>query len=623
MAAMLVNALIYALAIRRGQNGLPGCEVYHDNECQGSTIVTNESMASRRWVTPAQGSVGYLPSYQDYSHLVAYAHVLYSDATLRSATVELRAEHKNGESVSLSYVFDGVKQAAAKRSFTSTFSKPLTLAVEGSDGTRLTLEPVDFHWNAPNITARPGDYRGGQKGAIVELFGWPDADVEAECEFLGSAGYLGVKLFPHQEQLMSSEPFNGVLNPWYFMYQPVSYRLEGRMGTRDDLRQLVRTCRQAGVRVYADAVINHMTGGGNDMGKHRRDAGGGTCAHWGNKSSSMGGGPSPFFTQSSTYEVSPATGLPSSQEFPAAAYGPLDFHCERVLNSWNDPLDLNAGWLTGLTDLNTEREHVQERIAAYLTDLIGLGMSGFRIDAAKHIHPDDLVAILAKLRRNLGGSLPTDFLTWLEVLLGGEADLLMCDASSSYNYGGYLLQALRTAGLTEEEAATVKIWNSGYPKEPEKGLVGCSATPETTVRAVIQNDDADQQNPGSSSRDMGDDGCVLIKGCDPDEHRAYEVKLFEAPKGATDNANDFPIRVLLSSFYWPSGGRSEDEGVQGIPDGKSDCAGCTVGCQDCHSVPVAQAHDASSTGYDGPTYTRVHRDAEIIAAMRKWMGMTL
>jgi hypothetical protein len=42
----------------------------------------------------------------------------------------------------------------------------------------------------------------------------------------------------------------------------------------------------------------------------------------------------------------------------------MDFHCERVLNSWNDPLDLNAGWLTGLTDLNTERDHVRKRIAA-------------------------------------------------------------------------------------------------------------------------------------------------------------------------------------------------------------------------------------------------------------------
>ena len=30
-----------------------------------------------------------------------------------------------------------------------------------------------------------------------------------------------------------------------------------------------------------------------------------------------------------------------------------------------------AGWLTGLVDLNTEKENVQERIADYLTDLIG------------------------------------------------------------------------------------------------------------------------------------------------------------------------------------------------------------------------------------------------------------
>lgn len=35
----------------------------------------------------------------------------------------------------------------------------------------------------------------------------------------------------------------------------------------------------------------------------------------------------------------------------------------------------------------------------------------------------------------MGGKLPEDFITWMEVLLGGEADLLMCDSSSTYNYG--------------------------------------------------------------------------------------------------------------------------------------------------------------------------------------------
>ena len=597
---------------------LPGCDVYHINQCQGSTIVTNQSLAAARWFTPKRGAPGWQESFQDMSHLVAYAHVSYADTTMTSATVEVRATHK--ASAALTYIFDGVKQASPKKTFTAT--KTLTtvsVSVEGSDGTRLELEPIDFRWTAVNVTFRSGDYRNGQKGAIVEMFGWPDADIEAECSFLGKAGYLGVKLYPHQEQLMSTEPFNGVLNPWYFMYQPVSYRLQGRMGSRNDLRKLVNTCRKAGVRVYADAVINHMTGGGNDMARHRRDAGGGTCVEWGNKSSSLAGGPSPFYTQVNVFEASPSTGLPPSQEFPAATYGPLDFHCERVLNSWNDPTDLNAGWLTGLADLNTERDHVQERIAAYLTDLIGIGISGFRIDAAKHIHPDDLVAILSKFRRNIGGALPPDFITWLEVLLGGESDLLMCQQDSGYNYGGYFLDKLKAAGLSDSEANQVKIWNSGFPKEPSKGLVDCDLN-GNKIRTVVQNDDADQQNPGSSSRDMGDTGCVLVKGCAIDEHRAFEVKLFEAPSGASDNANDYPIRVILSSFFWPTDAATDDDGVQGIPDGQSDCSRCQINCDSCQSVKYSKAFDATSLGYD-KTYTRVHRDGAIVGAMQKWMGV--
>ena len=39
-------------------------------------------------------------------------------------------------------------------------------------------------------------YKNGQKGGIVEMFGWPHADVEAECESLGKMGWMGVKVFP-------------------------------------------------------------------------------------------------------------------------------------------------------------------------------------------------------------------------------------------------------------------------------------------------------------------------------------------------------------------------------------------------------------------------------------------
>ena len=47
--------------------------------------------------------------------------------------------------------------------------------------------------------------------------------------------------------------------------------------------------------------------------------------------------------------------------------------------------DNTQGWLVGLVDINTEKENVQERIADYLTDLLSIGFSGFRIDAAKHV----------------------------------------------------------------------------------------------------------------------------------------------------------------------------------------------------------------------------------------------
>jgi alpha-amylase len=547
-----------------------------------------------------------LCSFQDYSHLTAFATVTYKP-DYQSATVTVTALHK--ANATLSYSFDGKDQASNTITFDATTTKPVTLTVKGDDKTQIELEPLDFKWNAAplNLKYPKADYRDGQKGAIVEMFGWPHADVEKECAFLAEAGYMGVKVFPPQESVMSTEPFNGVLNPWYFFYQPVSYKLSGRSGTRDELRSMINTCRSLGVRVYADAVVNHMTGGGNDANPDHRNPNAG-CAPWGAKESTLPGGTSPMYTQSFTYTTNPETGMAPLQEFPAASYGPLDFHCERSLNSWTDPLDLNAGWLTGLTDLNTERENVQERIAAYLTDLLSIGFSGFRMDAAKHIKPDDLVGIFTKLQRNMGGEMPEDFITWLEILLGGEASMLMCDSDSGYNYGSYFEDALLDAGISKADVEKIKIWNSGYPKEPDNGACTISKS-----RNAIQNDDADQQNPGSTSRDMGNAGCVLIKDCgSDDEHRQFEKMLFENPPGLQDADADYPIRLVLSSFYFT-------DGIQGIPDGKSDCDLCTVECDSCTGFKKADAFVDASIGYDKSDYTRAHRDPEVVKSMQAWM----
>lgn len=71
-----------------------------------------------------------------------------------------------------------------------------------------------------------------------------------------------------------------------------------------------------------------------------------------------------------------------------------------------------------------------------------------------------------------------------------------------------------------------------------------------------------------------------------------------------------------------------DNGAQGIPDGQSDCSVC-VGdqCNSCSkSMSFSQAFKADSCGYDCEVngqwqqgvYTRVHRDMDIINAMRSW-----
>ena len=310
---------------------LPDCQIFSNNQCAGNTITTepkfeayryefpppeeaamfthvcldvhtcvfgppNSSLCGcHRWFTPAASEEGWQPSFQDYSHLFGWSTINYS-ADLRSATVTVTAEHKIN--ATLSYEFGGKAQTSNVMKFDATTTAPVSLSVLGSDKTKIDLEPLDFRWNRAELklTFPNGDYRSGQKGAIVEMFGWPHAAVEKECAFLAKSGYMGVKVFPPQESIMSTEPFQGVMNPWYFFYQPVSYKLESRAGSRDELRSMINTCRSQGVRVYADAVVNHMTGGGNDAKPDHRNPNA-NCQVFGAKQSTLEGGSSPMYTQ--------------------------------------------------------------------------------------------------------------------------------------------------------------------------------------------------------------------------------------------------------------------------------------------------------------------------------------
>ncbi|MBZ6229075.1 alpha-amylase [Streptomyces olivaceus] len=191
----------------------------------------------------------------------------------------------------------------------------------------------------------------GAKDVTAVLFEWNFASVAKECtSTLGPAGYGYVQVSPPAEHIQGGQ--------WWTSYQPVSYKIAGRLGDRAAFQSMVDTCHAAGVKVVADAVVNHMS------------AGSGTG------------------TGGSSYSKYDYPGLYSSPDFD---------DCTAQISNYQDRYNVQHCELVGLADLDTGEEYVRGRIAGYLNDLLSLGVDGFRIDAAKHIPAADLANIRSRL----------------------------------------------------------------------------------------------------------------------------------------------------------------------------------------------------------------------------------
>lgn len=198
-------------------------------------------------------------------------------------------------------------------------------------------------------------YKIGPDSVGVQLFMWNWKSVAKECtDELGPAGYDWVLVMPPQEHINKSE--------WWVHYQPVSYKIESRLGTRLEFQSMVKDCNSAGVKVIVDAVINHMMGSSVATG-------------W------LG----------ETFAKYRHPGLYTEEDFHPVKSG---------ISNWSDLNEVQNYELLGLSDLATEKNNVRQSIANYLNDLLSLGVYGFRIDAARHIPVTDLVAIRAMLPAN-------------------------------------------------------------------------------------------------------------------------------------------------------------------------------------------------------------------------------
>ncbi len=221
-------------------------------------------------------------------------------------------------------------------------SRPLAAALALVAGVAVVvLPPTGIAAAAP-----PGD-----KDVTAVLFEWRFASVAKACtDQLGPAGYGYVQVSPPQEHIQGGQ--------WWTSYQPVSYRIAGRLGDRAAFASMVNTCHAAGVKVVADSVINHMA------------AGSGTG------------------TGGSAYQKYDYPGIYSGAD--------LD-DCRSSISNYGNRGNVQNCELVGLADLDTGEGYVRGRIAAYLNDLLSLGVDGFRIDAAKHMPAADLANIKSRL----------------------------------------------------------------------------------------------------------------------------------------------------------------------------------------------------------------------------------
>ena len=588
--------------------------INYDNDINcGNGINYYKEWDDQCFQTPPKTDIfsNYKNSYQDMHYLVGYAQLKYNpdktECTINFIKKVNPKLGKEGINYKLIYKFGDSEQeensfkAQSKNSYPDGLSisaKIIDFYDNNKILSKLELENVYFLWDNPKITLN-NKYENGQKGVIVELFGWPYEDISEECQFLSIAGYLGVKIAPPNESILNTDFYdNGELNPWWYLYQPVSYKLESRIGNKKQLKAMTKKCREKNVRIYSEVVINNMVANGNDVYEIHYNN---NCTNiYGSRKGSAG---SPFWTTKGQYFNNIYTGLKPTFEFPSVPYCGSDFHCYRdvINNNYNS---INYGWINNLVDLRTESDYVRQRIADFFTELLSIGISGFIINNSKYINPNDFLYIFMYFKQNLGNvEFPDDFIIILELYVGMEKDMLLCNSEENYSFSKGLYKKLKDANFTENDINKIKIWTEDYPNK----LPNCSEN-EYAInmsRHVISLENREDMKIESKSSYS----YQYIRNIDI--HRKYYTDFIKR------SDLEWKIKIVFSAY-------SLINGAIGFPDGKSDCdLNCTK------SVPYVKAYEPYSIGYDTKeginwiegNYTRIHRDFEIVRAMREWIGL--
>lgn len=198
--------------------------------------------------------------------------------------------------------------------------------------------------------------------AILHAFNWRYADVEARASEIRELGYAGV---------LVAAPLKSEGAAWWARYQPQDYRvIDHPLGDTEAFERMSAALEQRGLALYADLVLNHMA---NESGQ-RSD-----LNYPGSRVLSI------YASNPARWQRQRLFGDLATNLFSAT-----DFHPAFCIQNYNSVPEVQSGRLcsgsgdAGLPDLQGSAAVIAVQ-RQYLAALVGLGVDGFRLDAAKHM----------------------------------------------------------------------------------------------------------------------------------------------------------------------------------------------------------------------------------------------
>jgi alpha-amylase len=255
--------------------------------------------------------------------------------------------------------------------------------------------------NSPTLLAQKNV--GEFNGVMMQWFHWySEADgnhwhrLEQEAPALAKAGITAAWLPPAYKGMDGAKDVGYAT---YDLFDLGEFDQKGsirtKYGTKDAYLQAIRACRSHGIEVYADAVFNHKIGGDCEESFEAIPLDNNNRHH------ALGG---PRMVRSWTGFTFPGRGEVYSsmkwswQHFDSVDYNSLDPGTKAVWQIKGKPLETNVDgergnydFLMGC-DLDLDNPEVRQELKYWGEwTLDNTGVSGFRLDAIKHINSDFFV----------------------------------------------------------------------------------------------------------------------------------------------------------------------------------------------------------------------------------------